>query len=64
MAVMLESMSNITVMARTLIAAVFRTAQIIAAIPNLSYENKARCLNLEVSISLFIFPNLLGGIRR
>ncbi|CAN8252498.1 unnamed protein product [Cochlearia groenlandica] len=41
MAVMLESMSNITVMARTLIAAVFRTAQIIAAIPNLSYENKA-----------------------
>ncbi|CAH8362430.1 unnamed protein product [Eruca vesicaria subsp. sativa] len=44
MAVMLESMSNITVMARTLIAAVFRTAQIIAAIPNLSYENKARLL--------------------
>ncbi|KAJ0238719.1 Uncharacterized protein HA466_0238920 [Hirschfeldia incana] len=41
MAVMLESMSNITVMARTLISAVFRTAQIIAAIPNLSYENKA-----------------------
>ncbi|VVB16915.1 unnamed protein product [Arabis nemorensis] len=41
MAVMLESMSNITVMARTLIAAVFRTAQIIAAIPNISYENKA-----------------------
>lgn len=64
MAVMLESMSNITVMARTLIAAVFRTAQIIAAIPNLSYENKVRSLNLEVSISLFIFPNLLGGMRR
>jgi len=51
MAVMLESMSNITVMARTLIAAVFRTAQIIAAIPNLSYENKARFLSLEESIS-------------
>ncbi|CAN6975525.1 unnamed protein product, partial [Brassica oleracea var. botrytis] len=41
MAVMLESMSNITVMARTIVSAVFRTAQIIAAIPNLSYENKA-----------------------
>ncbi|XP_010523668.1 PREDICTED: uncharacterized protein LOC104801976 isoform X2 [Tarenaya hassleriana] len=41
MAVMLESMSNITVMARTLIAAVFRAAQIIAAIPNISYQNKA-----------------------
>ncbi|CAN6840542.1 unnamed protein product [Brassica oleracea var. botrytis] len=53
MAVMLESMSNITVMARTLISAVFRTAQIIAAIPNLSYENKARCLNLEA------FPDAL-----
>ncbi|KAG2297422.1 hypothetical protein Bca52824_044091 [Brassica carinata] len=41
MAVMLESMSNFTVMARTQTAAVFRTAQNIAAIPNLSYENKA-----------------------
>ncbi|CAF1889087.1 unnamed protein product [Brassica napus] len=63
MAVMLESMSNITVMARTLISAVFRTAQIIAAIPNLSYENKARCLNLELSsIHLFTlnaFPDAL-----
>ncbi|KAH1234711.1 Protein EFR3 B [Glycine max] len=42
MAVLLENMSNITVMARTLIAAVYRTAQIVASIPNLSYQNKAR----------------------
>ncbi|KAG5013795.1 hypothetical protein AAZX31_09G208600 [Glycine max] len=41
MAVLLENMSNITVMARTLIAAVYRTAQIVASIPNLSYQNKA-----------------------
>ncbi|CAL5420850.1 unnamed protein product [Camellia sinensis] len=41
MAVMLENISNITVIARTTIAAVFRTAQIVAAIPNLSYKNKA-----------------------
>ncbi|XP_027355487.1 uncharacterized protein LOC113865252 [Abrus precatorius] len=41
MAVLLESMSNITVMARTLIGAVYRTAQIVASIPNLSYQNKA-----------------------
>lgn len=41
MAVMLENMSNITVMTRTLISAVYRTAQIAAAIPNFSYENKA-----------------------
>ncbi|KAI9116280.1 hypothetical protein K1719_012447 [Acacia pycnantha] len=41
MAVLLENMSNITVMARTLISAVYRTAQIAASIPNLQYQNKA-----------------------
>ncbi|CAI9099950.1 OLC1v1036852C1 [Oldenlandia corymbosa var. corymbosa] len=41
MSVMLENISNITVIARTTIAAVFRTAQIIASLPNLSYQNKA-----------------------
>lgn len=40
MAVMLENMPNITLMARTLISAVYRTAQIMASIPNLSYQNK------------------------
>ncbi|PON74225.1 Coatomer beta subunit [Parasponia andersonii] len=42
MAVMLENISSIVVMSRTLISAVYRTAQIAASIPNLSYENKAR----------------------
>ncbi|XWS35528.1 hypothetical protein CRYUN_Cryun20dG0004900 [Craigia yunnanensis] len=41
MAVMLENMPTITLMARTLISAVYRTAQIMASIPNLSYQNKA-----------------------
>lgn len=41
MAVMLENISTITVIARTTIAAVYRTAQIVASIPNLSYQNKA-----------------------
>ncbi|CAJ2655191.1 unnamed protein product [Trifolium pratense] len=41
MAVLLENMSNITVMARTLISACYRTSQIVASIPNLSYQNKA-----------------------
>ncbi|XP_022756818.1 uncharacterized protein LOC111304505 isoform X5 [Durio zibethinus] len=41
MAVMLENMPNITLMARTLITAVYRTAQIMTSIPNLSYQNKA-----------------------
>lgn len=45
MAVLLENMSNITVMARTLIAAVYRTSQIVASIPNLSYQNKASYLS-------------------
>lgn len=41
MAVMLESISNVTVMVRNTMAAVYRTAQIIASLPNLSYKNKA-----------------------
>ncbi|GKU88618.1 hypothetical protein SLEP1_g2859 [Rubroshorea leprosula] len=41
MAVMLENMPNITLMARTLISAVYRTAQIMASVPNLYYQNKA-----------------------
>jgi hypothetical protein len=48
MAVLLENMSNITVMARTLIAAVYRTSQIVASIPNLSYQNKASYLNFLI----------------
>ncbi|XP_004304390.1 PREDICTED: uncharacterized protein LOC101298629 [Fragaria vesca subsp. vesca] len=41
MAVMLENISSITVIARTTISAVYRTAQIVASLPNLSYHNKA-----------------------
>lgn len=41
MASMLENISSITVIARTTISAVYRTAQIIASLPNLSYKNKA-----------------------
>ncbi|XP_034694612.1 protein SEMI-ROLLED LEAF 2 isoform X1 [Vitis riparia] len=41
MAAMMENISTITVIARTTIAAVYRTAQIVASIPNLCYPNKA-----------------------
>ncbi|KAJ6408239.1 hypothetical protein OIU84_011535 [Salix udensis] len=41
MAVMLENISNVTVIARTTISAVYRTAQIVASLPNLSYQNKS-----------------------
>ncbi|KAL5537504.1 hypothetical protein UlMin_045125 [Ulmus minor] len=41
MAVMLENISNITVISRTTVSAVYRTAQIVASLPNLSYQNKA-----------------------
>ncbi|CAA2988358.1 EFR3 homolog B [Olea europaea subsp. europaea] len=41
MATILENISSINVIARTTISAVYRTAQIIAAIPNLSYQNRA-----------------------
>ncbi|GMH20156.1 hypothetical protein Nepgr_021997 [Nepenthes gracilis] len=40
MAVMLENISNINIIARTTISAVYRTAQIVASLPNLSYQNK------------------------
>ncbi|KAK7336565.1 hypothetical protein VNO77_17110 [Canavalia gladiata] len=41
MAMMLENISTITMTSRTTIFAVFRTAQIVASLPNLSYQNKA-----------------------
>lgn len=41
MASTLENISNITLIARTTISAVYRIAQIIASLPNLSYQNKA-----------------------
>ncbi|GMJ02332.1 EFR3 OF PLANT 2 [Hibiscus trionum] len=41
MAVMLENISNITVIARTTVCVVYRTAQVVASIPNPSYINKA-----------------------
>ncbi|XP_015898982.3 protein SEMI-ROLLED LEAF 2 isoform X1 [Ziziphus jujuba] len=41
MAGLLENISTITVIARTTISAVYRTAQIVASLPNLSYQSKA-----------------------
>lgn len=41
MATMLENIPSINVIARTTISAVYRTAQIISTLPNLSYKNKA-----------------------
>ncbi|KAK7244608.1 hypothetical protein RIF29_39432 [Crotalaria pallida] len=41
MAVMLENISNITATSRTTVYAVYRTAQIVASLPNLTYQNKA-----------------------
>ncbi|KAG8648894.1 hypothetical protein MANES_08G050000v8 [Manihot esculenta] len=41
MAVMLENISTITVISKTTISTVYRTAQIAASIPNLMYQNKA-----------------------
>ncbi|XP_072952625.1 protein SEMI-ROLLED LEAF 2-like [Typha angustifolia] len=41
MAVMLENISSTASVARSTICAVYRTAQIIASVPNLSYHNKS-----------------------
>lgn len=48
MAVALENISTVIVVARTTITAVYRVAQIIASIPNLSYHNKASQHNLLI----------------
>ncbi|KAL6523251.1 hypothetical protein OROGR_016854 [Orobanche gracilis] len=41
MATMLENIPTVTIVARTTISAVYRMAQIIASLPNLSYQKKA-----------------------
>jgi protein EFR3 len=43
MAVMLENIASTPVVARSTAAAVYRTAQIIASVPNLQYQNKVCC---------------------
>lgn len=60
MAVMLEKISNITVIARTTISAVYRTAQIVASMPNLSYQTKARTLFVFSKILFCISSEWLG----
>ncbi|CAI0438290.1 unnamed protein product [Linum tenue] len=40
MAVVLENLSAVTIIARTTITSVYRTAQIVASLPNLHYQNK------------------------
>ncbi|CAI9764970.1 unnamed protein product [Fraxinus pennsylvanica] len=58
MSVMLESISNITVMARNTITAVYRVAQIVAFLPNILYQNKAR-LFLSHAFPEALFHQLL-----
>ncbi|XP_068648184.1 protein SEMI-ROLLED LEAF 2-like [Aristolochia californica] len=58
MAVMLENIPSSTIMARTTISTIYRTAQIIAAVPNLSYCNKAFPESLFHQLLLaMIFPD-------
>lgn len=57
MAGMLENISNITIVARTTISAVYRTAQIVASLPNMSYQNKA-IAQFIVSAIFSAFPKI------
>ncbi|KVH94768.1 Armadillo-type fold [Cynara cardunculus var. scolymus] len=41
MAVMMENISNIKIIAQTTVAAVYRTGQIVASLPNMAYNKKA-----------------------
>lgn len=42
MADMMENISSVKVIAQTTVAAVYRTAQVVASLPNMAYNNKAR----------------------
>jgi hypothetical protein len=73
MSVMLENISHTPLIAIATTSAVYRTAQIIASIPNLSYKNKVCCwsTNIEFILSVIIsdfsivYPMLyLSGISR
>lgn len=47
MAVVLENISNSTIVARTTISAIYQTSKLISSIPNLSYDKKASTSYLD-----------------
>jgi protein EFR3 len=51
MAVMLENIASTLIVARSTVAAVYHTAQIIASVPNLQYQNKVHCENKQMEVS-------------
>lgn len=51
MAVMLENITSTISVARSTVSAVYRTAQIIASVPNLSYQNK---VNQYDKLAMFV----------
>ncbi|KAE8681831.1 hypothetical protein F3Y22_tig00111303pilonHSYRG00020 [Hibiscus syriacus] len=69
MAVMLENIPNITVIARTTICVIYHTAQIIASIPNPSYLNKMKVYLVIPSVprsepvGLSACPSLRSGLQ-
>lgn len=70
MAVMLENMSSNAVVATTTVSAVYRIAQIVASIPNVSYRNKvckkkySTCCISSISDFVLTFVLFLPGISR
>lgn len=54
MAVMLENIASTAVVARSTAAAVYRTAQIIASVPNLQYQNKVLLENISEACYLLL----------
>lgn len=53
MAVMLENISTITMTSRTTVYAVYRTSQIVATLPNLYDQKKAR--NQYTCFNIFLY---------
>jgi protein EFR3 len=63
MAVMLENIASTPVVARSTAAAVYRTAQIIASVPNLQYQNKVCCYYKWVEVLKLIPDNITSGLK-
>lgn len=51
MAMMLENLSTMVSISRSTISAVYRTAQIVAGVPNLSHQNKAMQMTMHFNYS-------------
>lgn len=64
MAGTLENISPVTVGARAALSAVYRTAQMIAPLPNRSYQNKAKARIINFTMILALYSSLYSPVLK